>query len=88
MSLMALTLHPLARRQEISSALGIDEQYAYQISRGIKTASPALARDWNELEPGDALWDLRPNDWHRIWPELIGADGAPEVAATEGVSHG
>lgn len=24
-------------------------------------------------------WDLRPNDWHRIWPELIGADGAPGV---------
>jgi DNA-binding transcriptional regulator YdaS (Cro superfamily) len=24
-------------------------------------------------------WDLRPNDWHRIWPELIGKDGAPEV---------
>lgn len=22
-------------------------------------------------------WDLRPDDWHRIWPELIGADGAP-----------
>ena len=24
-------------------------------------------------------WDLRPLDWHRIWPELIGADGAPDV---------
>jgi DNA-binding transcriptional regulator YdaS (Cro superfamily) len=24
-------------------------------------------------------WDLRPEDWHRIWPELIGANGAPEV---------
>jgi DNA-binding transcriptional regulator YdaS (Cro superfamily) len=24
-------------------------------------------------------WDLRPNDWHRIWPELIGAAGAPDV---------
>lgn len=24
-------------------------------------------------------WDLRPDDWHRIWPELIGADGAPAV---------
>ena len=26
-------------------------------------------------------WDLRPDDWHRIWPELIGADGAPKVPA-------
>lgn len=24
-------------------------------------------------------WDLRPDDWHRIWPELIGAEGAPDV---------
>lgn len=24
-------------------------------------------------------WDLRPEDWHRIWPELIGTDGAPSV---------
>ena len=24
-------------------------------------------------------WDLRPDDWHRIWPELIGKPGAPEL---------
>ena len=24
-------------------------------------------------------WHLRPADWHRIWPELIGAQGAPIV---------
>lgn len=29
-------------------------------------------------------WHLRPNDWHRIWPELIGTDTAPTPAA-EGV---
>lgn len=28
-------------------------------------------------------WDLRPDDWHRIWPELIGADGAPPVPEVE-----
>lgn len=26
--------------------------------------------------------DLRPADWARIWPELIGADGAPPVPNT------
>lgn len=36
-----------------------------------------------EQVSGGALrrWDLRPDDWYRIWPELIGTDGAPEVAA-------
>lgn len=24
-------------------------------------------------------WKLRPQDWHRIWPELIGIEGAPAV---------
>lgn len=24
-------------------------------------------------------WHLRPHDWHRIWPELIGVEGAPPV---------
>ena len=28
-------------------------------------------------------WDLRPDDWHRIWPELIGIEGAPEIPTTE-----
>lgn len=26
-------------------------------------------------------WHLRPDDWARIWPELIGAEGAPPVPA-------
>lgn len=26
-------------------------------------------------------WQLRPKDWHRIWPELVGAEGAPQVPA-------
>lgn len=29
------------------------------------------------------VWDLRPDDWHRIWPMLIGRNGAPTVAAND-----
>lgn len=25
-------------------------------------------------------WDLRPVDWHAIWPELVDVEGAPAVA--------
>jgi DNA-binding transcriptional regulator YdaS (Cro superfamily) len=28
-------------------------------------------------------WDLRPGDWHRIWPELVAADGAPPIESCE-----
>ena len=36
--------------------------------------------------PGTALMSdrltlLRPDDWHRIWPELMLTDGAPEIHA-------
>lgn len=24
-------------------------------------------------------WDTRPEDWHLIWPELIGTEGAPPI---------
>lgn len=28
---------------------------------------------------GARRWHMRPRDWHLIWPELVGADGAPDV---------
>lgn len=28
-------------------------------------------------------WDLRPDDWHRIWPELAERADAPKVAAAQ-----
>lgn len=32
---------------------------------------------------GIRRWDLRPLDWHLIWPELVGVVGAPSVAAND-----
>lgn len=34
-----------------------------------------------EVKSGGELrrWDLRPNDWHLIWPELVGKRGAPPI---------
>ena len=34
-----------------------------------------------ERMTGLPRWLQRPDDWHRIWPELVGADGAPPVPA-------
>lgn len=30
-------------------------------------------------------WELRPDDWPRIWPELIDAPGAPAVSTEQGM---
>jgi len=32
-------------------------------------------------------WDLRPDDWWRIWPELIGTPGAPAVPIAAPAAH-
>lgn len=67
---MALPSYTPERRREVAAALEIDEQYLYQILRGLKTASPALAREFNRIDPSASLTDLRPDDWMRIWPEI------------------
>jgi len=67
---MALPKYTPERRREIAAALGIDEQYVYQVFAGIKTASPALARQFHTLDPTARLQDLRPADWSQIWPDL------------------
>lgn len=74
---MPIQDHSVQKRNAIADALKIDRQYAYQICKGIKVASPALARRWHALSPEDRLWDLRPADWHEIWPELVGTEGSP-----------
>lgn len=28
-------------------------------------------------------WDLRPRDWHLIWPELVGTEGAPPIPTAQ-----
>ena len=76
---MALPKYTPDRRREIAAALKIDEQYIYQVFAGIKTASPALARQFHSIDNEARLQDLRPDDWREIWPELIGSDGAPDV---------
>lgn len=80
---MPLPSYALERRREVAEILGIEEQYLYQILSSRSVAAPALARSLNRIDPDARLWDLRPDDWHRIWPELIGTDDAPDVATKE-----
>lgn len=46
-----------------------------------KPCSPELAAAIDVQSSGVVRrWHMRPVDWHRIWPELIGLDGAPPAA--------
>ena len=67
---MALPKYKPDQRLKVAKQLDIDEQYLYQILKGIRQASPALARQLHQLDPKISLKELRPIDWRHIWPEL------------------
>ncbi len=68
------------RQSATAAAAGIAPAFLSQIAVGARPAPPERCADI-ERACGYLVmrWDLRPTDWHRIWPELIGADGAPDV---------
>jgi len=71
-------------RAAIAAKLGIHEQYLYQCLTGRKAMKPEEAVRIERESGGEIMrWHLRRNDWHRIWPELIVAEGAPVVPASE-----
>lgn len=67
-------------RADIAKKVGVSDPYLYQCLTGRKAMKPEEAVRV-EFDSGRALmrWHLRPNDWHRIWPELISVEGAPPV---------
>lgn len=71
-------------RKALAEQVGVDEQYLYQCLSGRK-AMRADEAVRVERDSGHRVmrWHLRRGDWHRIWPELIGAEGAPAAPAEE-----
>lgn len=69
---------------KVAAALGVSAQ-AVCFWRDGKRRFPVEFCAPLEMLCGRAVrrWDLRPDDWHRIWPELIGTAGAPDVPASE-----
>ena len=67
-------------RYAIASAVGVHEQYLYQCFTRRRVCAPELCVSIELATQGAVRrWDLRPTDWHRIWPELVGVDGAPVI---------
>jgi DNA-binding transcriptional regulator YdaS (Cro superfamily) len=67
------------RTSTLAKQLDVSPAYLYQMATGRRPVQPELAP---EIEKHTGLqvrrWDLRPDDWHRIWPELRNETGAPE----------
>jgi DNA-binding transcriptional regulator YdaS (Cro superfamily) len=72
------------RGRAVAKASGLSTSFLSQVARG-KRPIPAEHCASIEQATGGAVrrWHLRPADWHRVWPELVNAPGAPAVAAND-----
>jgi DNA-binding transcriptional regulator YdaS (Cro superfamily) len=66
------------KRSELAHAIGVAPAYLYQMEHGLRSISPARAVQLERATSGAiSRRDLRPTDWHLIWPEM--ADAQPVV---------
>lgn len=80
---MVCTLSPEERR-ELARLAAVNEQYLYQCLTGRRDMNPGEARRVESAVNGRIMrWHICQKTWHRIWPELIGTDGAPDPAEAE-----
>jgi DNA-binding transcriptional regulator YdaS (Cro superfamily) len=69
-------------RRRLADLVKVDEQYLYQCLTGRRAMDAAEAvRIERDSRSELRRWHLRPKDWHRIWPELVGHPGAPSIEA-------
>jgi DNA-binding transcriptional regulator YdaS (Cro superfamily) len=79
------------RLANVATRAGIAPAFLSQIAGGVRGCPAERAADLERAcEHNVRRWDLRPDDWHRIWPELIGTEGAPaaQQLATEASDAG
>lgn len=69
----------------LAKALGYDDQRGIAPwVQGQRPLPPHLCVRLEAATDGEVRrWHIRPDDWHLIWPELIGSDGAPEPTPAE-----
>lgn len=68
------------RMARLARHLGLSPAFLSQIAKGVRPAPAERCAAIEQATSGAVRrWDLRPRDWHRIWPELIGAEGAPAL---------
>jgi len=75
----SLSISELAERIGVKSVAQIRQ---WQHGYADRLPSPENCVSIEQATTGAVMrWDLRPKDWHLIWPELVGIHGAPDTAA-------
>lgn len=67
--------------KELADKLGISTSFLSQIAAGTSPVSAERCVAIEKATNGAVMrWDLRPDDWHLIWPELRRRKDAPAVS--------
>lgn len=67
-------------REEFAAKCESTLGHIQNVMYGIRPCAADLAvHIFRESDGLVTRWELRPLDWHKFWPELIGSEGAPEV---------
>lgn len=61
----------------LAAALGVSGSLVTQWCAGKPVSAERCSEIERLTERAVMRWDLRPHDWHLVWPELVGIDGAP-----------
>lgn len=73
---------------KLARAIGVHPVMVSQWAAGVKPVPVERCTPIEQATEREVMrWDLRPDDWHRIWPELIGIKGAPAISEAVG-GHG
>lgn len=77
---------PMDARADFAERCGTSFLHLRNIAFSGKSCGYALAVAIEKESSGAVRrWDLRPQDWPVVWPELVGAEGAP--APTPEATH-
>lgn len=64
----------------LAKSMGIPPAFLSQMAIGYRAVTAERAVRIERATQGQVKrWDLRPDDWHDIWPELVNAPGAPRI---------
>lgn len=73
---------PGKRRADFAKLIGVTPAMVSQWLDGTRPVSPERCVEIEQRTSGQVTRkDLRPTDWHRIWPELLASDTATTAQA-------
>lgn len=77
------------RTAAVARKVGLAPAYLSQIANGTRPVPAEHCAALERATGGEVRrWDLRPDDWDRIWPELKDAEGAPPAPPCERLARG